>query len=344
MTRIDCLRPLLEEPLLVTSAVNVRYLTGFESSNAAVLVEPERVRLFTDFRYAEAARAVEGIAFEQTARAIAADLAERLSGRIGFEADAVTYAEFETLRAGGLELVPRRALVERLRAVKDDAELEAIRRAAAIADRAYERLAAERFVGRTERDLAWTMERFLREEGAHDRAFDVIVAAGPNAALPHAHPGDRPVQAGDTVIVDAGARVDGYCSDCTRTFAAGPLPERLREAYRVCLQAQEAAVDAVRPGIGGRELDAVARELIDTTEFRSAFGHGLGHGIGLLVHEAPVTRPESEDVLERGNAVTIEPGIYLPGEGGIRIEDLVVVIDRGCDVLSKAPKQLTEVA
>jgi Xaa-Pro aminopeptidase len=341
--RIERLRASLEEPLLVTTGVNVRYLTGFESSNAAVLVSPDTVTLYSDFRYAEAARAVEGVEFVQTARAIVTDLAERLEGRIGFEASAVSFTDYETLRGGRLELVPRSGLVERLRAVKDDDELETIARAAAVTDRAYERLAREPFVGRTERDLAWRMEQLLREEGGHDRAFDVIVASGPNAALPHAHPGDRVVGRGETVIVDAGAVVDGYCSDCTRTFATGPLPARLAEAYRVCHEAQQRAVDGIAAGMTGREADALAREPIDASEFEGLFGHGLGHGVGLLVHEAPGARVESTDVLEPRNVLTIEPGIYAPGEGGIRIEDLVVVREGGVDVLSHVTKELVEV-
>ena len=324
--------------------MNVRYLTGFQSSNAALLVEPERVRLFTDFRYAEAARAVEVTEFVETQRAIVTDLAQILTGRIAFEADSLTYAAFETLAAGALELVPRRGLVERLRAVKDDDELAAIRDAAAITTAAFERLAGERFTGRRERELAWRMEQLLRQEGADAVAFDVVVASGPPGATPHAHPGDRPVEWGETVVVDAAARLRGYHSDCTRTFATGELPARLARAYEVCLEAQRAALGAVRAGIGGRELDAVPREHIDATEFAGAFGHGLGHGVGLQIQEAPVTRPESTDVLEERNVVTIEPGIYLPGEGGIRIEDLVVVREREADVLTGFTKELVTVA
>jgi Xaa-Pro aminopeptidase len=341
--RIERLRASLEEPLLVTTGVNVRYLTGFESSNAAVLVSADTVTLYSDFRYAEAARGVEGVEFVRTARAIVTDLAELLEGRVGFEASAVSYTDYETLRAGGrVDLVPRSGLVERLRAVKDDAELETIARAAAVTDRAYERLAQEPFVGRKERDLAWRMEQLLHEEGGHDRAFDVIVASGPNAALPHGHPGDRVVGRGETVIVDAGSLVDGYCSDCTRTFATGPLPPRLADAYRVCQEAQARAVEGIAAGMTGREADALAREPIDASQFEGLFGHGLGHGVGLLVHEAPGVRAESTDVLEPRNVLTVEPGIYAPGEGGVRIEDLVIVRDGGVDVLSRFRKDLIE--
>ena len=341
--RIRRLRELLDEPLLVTAPVNVLYLTGFQSSNAALLVEAERVLLFTDFRYATAARSVAGVELVEAARSLVPDLARRLSGRIAFEADALTYAGYEALRTGGLELVPRSGLVERLRAVKDEDELAAIARAAAIGDRAYERLADERFIGRSERELAWRMEQLLREEGAEDAAFDIIVAAGPNAALPHAHPGERVVEPGQTVIVDAGAAVGGYRSDCTRTFAAGPLDERAREAYRVCLEAQRAGRAAMRPGTSGRDADAAARDVVDASDFRGTFGHGLGHGVGLLIHEAPVARPESTDVLEAGNVITVEPGIYLEGAAGIRIEDLVVVSEDGHEILTGFTKDLVTV-
>lgn len=342
-TRVERLREHLEEPLLVTSAVNVRYLTGFVSTNAAVLVDAERVELFSDFRYAEQGRRAEGVEFVEVGRNLLGQLAERLSGRIGFEAGALSYAGYETLRAGDLELVPRHELVERLRALKEEGEVEAIRRATAITNRAFARLAGERFSGRTERELAWAMERFLREEGADEAAFPVIVAGGPTGASPHTQPGEREVRRGDTVVVDAAGRLGGYQSDCTRTFAVGELDGRLREAYDVCLRAQLEALDAVRPGVQGAEADAVPRSIIDGTDFRGTFGHGLGHGLGLEVHEAPTMRPESEDVLAAGNVVSVEPGIYLPGEGGIRIEDLVVVRDGGVEILTDFPKELRTV-
>ena len=343
MSRLERLQTGLEEPLLVTSLVNVRYLTGFESSNAALVVEPGRVRLFTDFRYASAARNVEGVEPVEIERNLLAGLGRELEGRIAFESQHVTYAGYETLQQAGLELVPRRGVVEALRAVKDEDELDRIRRAAEISDRVFERLAEERFAGRSERELVWRVQELMHEEGADAPGFDAIVAAGPTGSVPHAHPGDRLVGAGETVVIDLGARLEGYTSDCTRTFAVEGLEGQLAEAYLVCLEAQVAAVDSVRPGVSGRDADAVARRIIDGTPFNGRFGHGLGHGVGLEVHEAPALRPESEDVLVAGNVVTVEPGIYLEGEGGIRIEDLVVVNEGGAEILTSFPKELTTV-
>jgi Xaa-Pro aminopeptidase len=337
--RVERIRAGLEEPLLVTAPANVRYLSGFVSSNAALLVEPERVRLFTDSRYAEGAKAVEGVEVELMKRDLFANLARVLSGRIGFEASAVTYASWETLSDGAAELVPRRGVVEELRAVKDESELRAVRAAAQITNRVYERLAEEQFVGRTERDLAWRIEQLFHELGAEGLAFPTIVAAGENGARPHTEPGAREIAPGQAVVVDAGCIVDGYCSDCTRTFATGPLPERLARAYEVCLAAQVEAVAGVRAGERGEDVDAIARRRIDDEGFGEAFGHGLGHGVGLLVHEAPRLAPEAEYVLAAGNVVTVEPGIYLSGLGGIRIEDLVVVGDDGAEVLTTFPKE-----
>jgi Xaa-Pro aminopeptidase len=341
--RVERLRELLEEPLLVTNPTNLFYLTGFKTSNGALLIEPERVRLFSDFRYAEAARAVEGVEFEETKRALLKDLAERLSGRIGFEADFVSYAGYETLRAGSIEPVPRRGVVEGLRAVKDEGELASIKRACEIADRVYERLAGERFVGRTERDVAWTIEQLVHDEGGETVAFETIVASGPNAARPHARASDRKIGFGEPVIVDAGCKVNGYASDYTRTFVTGPVDGVVTEAYAVVLAAQQAGLDALRPGITGVEADAAARGVVDWTSFAGTFGHGLGHGLGLDVHEAPRLSTESGDTLEAGNVVTVEPGIYVEGRIGIRIEDNVVITEDGIENYTGFRKDLITV-
>jgi Xaa-Pro aminopeptidase len=281
--------------------------------------------------------------FEETPRYLYTELAQRLPSPVGFEADVLTYANYEFLRAGGVELVPRRGLVESLRAVKEQEELEAIRRATEVTNRAYERLVEEPFAGRTEKELAWRMEQLFHDLGGDGLAFPVDVAAGPTAASPHAVPGERVVEEGELVLVDAGALLAGYCSDCTRTFAVGEVSESLREAYEIVRDAQGAGLDAVRAGVSGRDADAVARAVITDAGHGENFGHGLGHGVGLLVHEAPVLRPESADVLAAGNVVTVEPGIYLSGVAGVRIEDLVVVTEDDCEVLTSFPKELITV-
>jgi Xaa-Pro aminopeptidase len=342
--RIEQLRQKLEEPLLVTNPVSVRYLTGFLSSNVTLVVEPNRVRLCTDFRYADAARAVPDVEFVETRRDTIAHLAELLAGTFAFESSHLTYRNYEILRDGGLELVPRLGLVEELRAVKDDDELERIRAAATITDHAYEQLAEERFVGRTERDLAWRMDELFHELGAEGPAFGTIVAAGPNSARPHADAGDRVIEAGTTVVIDAGAALDGYCSDCTRTFATGELPDELRRAYDVCLEAQRKGLAAARAGTTGVDTDKAARDVIVDAGLGEKFGHGLGHGVGIDVHEAPRLAPTSVDTLVAHNVVTIEPGIYLQGTGGIRIEDLVIVTDGEPEVLSSFRKELVTVS
>jgi Xaa-Pro aminopeptidase len=343
-TRLDRLRQTLEEPLLVSNGSNISYLVGFSSSNAVLLVEPDRARLFSDFRYAEAGRAVEEAEFVEVKRNLFADLAEKLSGRIAFEADATTYAQYETLAAGGLELVPRRGLVEALRAVKDDGELHAIRKAAQITSDALGRFAEERFTGRTERELAWRLDSLFHELGGNGPAFETIVAGGANGARPHSRPTDAVIEPGTTVVIDAAAQVDGYCADCTRTFAIGPLPDQLQEAYAVCLEGQQAGLAATRAGTMGVDADAAARDVIEAAGFGAEFGHGLGHGVGLDVHEAPRLSRESNDTLAAGNVVTVEPGIYLEGVGGIRIEDLVVVTDGEPEILTSFTKELVTVS
>jgi Xaa-Pro aminopeptidase len=345
MSRIERLAALLDEPLLVSSGVNVRYLTGLSSSNAALLVDPAgEATLYTDFRYARKASALEGVRFEQTARAVIGDLATRLAGKtLWVEAHVLTAAAFETLRSGGVDAIAQQGLVERLRAVKDPGELDTLQEAASISDLVFGALAAERFVGRTEVELAWRVRELFHEHGSSELSFDTMVAAGENGASPHSDNRDVAVPPNTLVIVDAGCRVDGYASDCTRTFATGELPDELARAYEVCLEAQLAGLAAFAPGVGGREVDAAARDVIVAAGWGEQFGHGLGHGIGLEVHEAPAVRAESTEMLEAGNVVSCEPGIYLPGLGGVRIEDMVLVTDDGGERLTHAPKELTTV-
>jgi len=353
MTRVQRLAALLEEPLLVAGPpyvlggqANVRYLTGLQSSNAAVLVEPDgSATLYTDFRYANRARAIAGFEVAQTARGLIPAIGELLTGRgILIEEQHLPHAFFRALADAGVDAIPVTGLVEALRAVKDDDEIASMRRASALSDEVFAALGQERFSGRSERELAWWIERRFREGGAEGLSFEAAVGAGATAASPHAVPGDAPIEAGALVVVDAGCVLDGYCSDCTRTFAVGEIPERLSELYALCLEAQLAGLAAVAPGVHGRDADAASRVLIEAAGLGWAYGHGMGHGVGLQIHEAPTLRPESTDVLEPGNVVSVEPGIYLPDEGaGVRIEDLVLVTEDGCERLTQFPKELIRV-
>jgi Xaa-Pro aminopeptidase len=346
MTRIDRLRELLDEPLLVTNLVNVRYLTGFDSSNAALLVEPERARMFTDFRYLEAAKAevAEEVEVVQTQRSLITWLGANISGRVGFESSILPWRFAEELREAGLELVPRAGLVEQLRAVKDDGELALFRQACAITDRMFERLVAEvKFVGRRERDVAWDISRIFHEEGAEAMSFESIVGSGATGSHPHARAGDKVIEPGELVVIDTGCNVGGYMSDYTRTLATGDLSDEMQDAYGVVLAAQQAGLDAIRAGVTGVDADAAARAVIDGSAFPGTFGHGLGHGLGLDVHEAPRLSTESPDTLAPNNIVTVEPGIYVSGRFGIRIEDDVVVTEDGLENPVRFTKEMITV-
>jgi Xaa-Pro aminopeptidase len=251
---------------------------------------------------------------------------------------------YERLRKAGVELDPTDGTIEQLRAVKDEQELASLRKACAITDRAYERLAEVQFSGRRERDVAWEFVQIFHEEGAEGISFEFIVGAGPTGSQPHGRAGDRVIQNGELVVIDAGCTIDGYASDYTRTFPVGNVNGEMREAYDVVLAAQQAALDGLRAGITGVEGDAFARDVIEGSPFRGKFGHGLGHGLGLDVHEAPRLSTESPDTLAPGNVVTVEPGVYVDGEFGVRIEDDVVITADGIENLTGFTKEWTEVA
>jgi Xaa-Pro aminopeptidase len=351
VSRADRLAALLEERsldwLLVTNLANVRYLTGFTGTNGACLVSRDERLFLTDFRYVERARA-EVREFERVegGRDLLGDLAARLGGRAGFDDAHVSVRAHRRLeeKAGeGVELVAAGGLVERLREQKDEGELQAMRAAAQIADAAYEGLREQGLTGRTEREVALAMVRRMEDLGAEGPSFPPIVAAGANGALPHAEPRDVEIPAGALVVVDAGARVDGYCSDCTRTFATGPLSGEAVEVYELVLRAQQEALAAARAGAARREVDGVARRIIDAAGHGEHFGHGLGHGVGLEIHEDPRLTRMAEGTLSEGNTVTIEPGVYLPGSFGVRIEDLVAITADGPEVLTSFPKELVTV-
>jgi Xaa-Pro aminopeptidase len=346
--RADRLVELLGEreldSLLVTDLINVRYLTGFTGTNGACVVTPQERLFLTDFRYVEQAGAqVSGFELLPAGRELATDLAGRLHGRAGFDdanLSVRTHGKLAEKVADSVELVAAGGLVERLRQVKDQAELSAIAEAARLATAALERVLERGLAGRTERAVALELEAEMRSAGAEDPSFPSIVAAGGHGALPHAVPRDAEIPRGTLVVVDWGARLDGYCSDCTRTIATGELSEAAAEVYELVRRAQEEALVAVRAGADCRAVDGVARERIEQAGHGEHFGHGLGHGVGLEVHEEPRLTKQADGSLSAGNVVSVEPGVYLPGELGVRIEDLVGVTADGADVFTSFPKTL----
>jgi Xaa-Pro aminopeptidase len=346
----DALRERDLHALLVTELPNVRWLTGFTGSNAAAVVGTDGTRRFvTDFRYlTQSAEQLD----ESWAREISTDLLEGVAKqlpdegelRLGFDDAHVSvrdHGKLARLLREGIELVPAGGAVEELRVVKDPEELDRIRAAAKLADEALTEVLTRGLAGRTEREVALDLEFTMRRMGAEGVSFPPIVASGPHGALPHASPRDVEIPAGTLCVVDWGAMLDGYASDCTRTYGTGgEVDPRDREVYELVLRAQEEALAAVRPGPTGREVDAVARAIIDAAGHAEHFGHGLGHGVGLEVHEGPRLSKQGEDALAAGNVVTVEPGVYVPGAVGVRIEDLVIVTDDGGEVVSSLPKDL----
>ena len=336
------------DALVVTHLVNVRWLTGFTGTNAVVVVGGDGTRTFlTDFRYVErAADEVDGFDQRRGGRELLADAAEALAGRVGFEDRHLSVHAWERLReavAGGVELVGAGTLLEDLRAVKEPAELAAVRAAAVLADEVVRAVVLEQgLAGRTERDVARAIERELRERRA-EPSFPPIVAAAEHGALPHAEPRDAVIPEDALVVVDFGALLDGYCSDCTRTFATGSIEDGARDIYELVRRAQAEALEAVRPGVACKAVDAIARDMIAEAGHGDHFGHGLGHGVGMEVHEEPRLASNAEGELVAGNVVSVEPGVYVAGEVGVRIEDLVAVTEEGYEVLSSLPKDLTQV-
>ena len=337
--------------MVVTALVNVRYLTGYSGSNGLAVIGPDARVFITDFRYAEQSAAEVDDTFDR--RIAPLDLMEAIteilpegSPRVAFEDGHLTVRSHRRLRElipDRIELVPAGDPVEALRTVKSPDEIARIRAATKLADAALQEILAQGLTGRTEIEVAAALEHAMGERGARSASFDSIVAAGPHGALPHARPRDERIGAGELVVIDWGAELDGYCSDCTRTVATGEIGDEAGAAYELVRQAQLAGLAAVRAGVGGREADSAARAVIDAGGHGDHFGHGLGHGVGMEIHEAPRLSQRSDDVLRTGSVVTVEPGVYLPGRLGVRIEDLVVVTDSGCDILTSLPKELVTV-
>jgi Xaa-Pro aminopeptidase len=337
------------DALLVSESFNLRYLTGYTGSNGLAVIGGGAAVFVTDFRYVEQAAEEVDPAFEQVRapQELLESLPDLLASdgpmRLGFD-DAHTpvrdHARLRELLPERVEIVAAAGLVERLRRVKDDEEIEAIAAAQRLADEAFEALLARGLEGRTERRLALWLEAEMRERGALAPSFPSIVASGAHGALPHAQPREVELARGSLVVIDWGALLHGYCSDCTRTIAVGEPGDQAREVYELVLAAQRAGVEAVRAGAETREIDAGVRSLIAQGGHGDHFGHGLGHGVGLEIHEAPRLAPRSADTLLSGDVVTVEPGVYLPGIFGVRIEDLCVVTDDGASVLTGVEKEL----
>ena len=333
------------DAFLVTRLPNVRFLTGFTGSNGQLLLTADRSIFLTDGRYTEQSRHevpdAERVSYAgEFAPAFLRVVAEAGVRRLAFEAAGVSYKTFSSLSVPDLDLVPTTDEVEGLRWIKSPEEISNLGAAQAIADDAFDLITGKLAEGMSEREVAFELDMAMRKGGAEAVAFDTIVGFGENSAEPHHGPSERQLQRGDVVKLDFGCVVDGYHSDMTRTVAFGEPPARLREIYEVVRRAQQAGVDAVRAGAVGGDVDAVTREVIGEAGYGDHYTHSLGHGVGLEVHEGPTLRVGSKDVLPEGTVVTVEPGVYVGGLGGVRIEDMVEVTADGCRVIPRTTKDL----
>lgn len=341
------------EALLVTNADNRRYLTGFTGSSGYVVVTMHRAVFLTDFRYQEQAAAqvqgcevvIHGPKVTDTIKEVLSDMGAR---QLAIEQNDMTYGDFLRYSEAldGVELVPSDDLIERLRMIKDDSELAVMQEAATLADRAFEHIIGYLKPGVAEREIALELEMFMRKNGATSSSFDTIVASGERSALPHGVAGERTLGSsggGEFITLDFGAYYKGYCSDITRTVLLGEPTDKHRDIYEIVLEAQMTALEGLRPGMTGKQADALARDVITKYGYGERFGHGTGHGLGMQVHEAPRLSITGHTVLEPGMTVTVEPGIYIPGFGGVRIEDDVVITENGARRLTQSDKRFTVV-
>ncbi len=354
-SRLENLRHALSEQqldaLFVSQDTNRCYISGFTGSAGFLLVTHNDAILATDFRYVEQARE-QALDFQIFHISGPFDgwlpklISEIQSKTLGFEGDdisLITYHQLvKAIRKAPPKSRPRlistQGIIERLRSIKNNQEMESINKAAALADAAEDHASSQLKPGMTEKELAWVLERFLREEGSESLPFPVIVASGPNSALPHAQPTDRPIQEGEPVVIDLGARVNGYCSDITRTICCGKPSDDLSRIYRIVHKAQATAMESIHVGLKGEEADQIARDVIEKAGYGNSFGHSLGHGVGIDEHEYPRLGPYSKDILEPNMVFTVEPGIYIEGWGGVRIEDMVLLKEKGSHILTTSKK------
>jgi len=348
--RLRKLRGVMEqegiEALLITNAVNRKYLTGFTGTAGYVVVTADRAWLFVDFRYVtQAGEQAHGYEVVEhgvpAARTIGETLRALGISKLGFEQQDVTYGSYLQYAADlgdGLKLVPTDGVVEKLRRVKDEEELKVIQQAVDIADAAFEHALTRLRTGVPEQEIAFELEFFMRKSGASGKSFETIVASGVRSAMPHGVASDKLIGTDEFVTMDFGAVNKGYCSDLTRTVFIGQPTPKHKELYDIVLEAQLTALEGLRSGITGREGDALARDVIAKYGYGDYFGHGTGHCVGLDIHESPRLSKTEGTVLESGMVITVEPGIYIPGFGGVRIEDMVVITDRGCSIMTKSRK------
>jgi len=336
------------EAVLISQPENQYYLSGFDGEGY-LLITPQQTLLATDFRYIEQAKqqAPNWELFQITGSItdwLPRFIADLNIASLGFEAGNVTLATYRKMVKAldesqpALNLIPLEALVESIRAIKEPEEIEFITIAAEISDSAFEYIEDIIRPGMSEEDIAWQIEKYMRDEGSQTMPFDVMVASGPNAALPHAKPTPRTINTGEPIIIDIGAKFEGYASDLSRTICLGTPDDTLNKIYEIVLTAQLTAIDKIRHGMTGNEIDRIARTIIGQAGFGEAFGHGLGHGVGLAIHEHPTISKISAETISDNMVFTIEPGIYLPGWGGVRIEDLILIENGKAKVISKARK------
>jgi Xaa-Pro aminopeptidase len=334
------------DALIVSRPENIRYISGYKGEGQ-MIVTPERALIATDFRYYEQlAEEAPDFALVKVTKSFSKVLPDIVAAlcpeTIGFESHVVTHDVYTSWQkaAPDVRWTATKDVVETLRMTKDEEELAAIRQAVAIGDAAIAHLVEIIEPGMTEAAAAWELERYMRTHGSQAVSFPIIVGAGPRGALPHVVPSDRVIQPGEPIVIDMGCKIDGYCSDMTRTFTVGEPsdPERYHEVWNTVLEAQQAARKAIRPGMLGKEAHAVAQEIITDAGYGDYFGHGLGHGVGLAIHEKPSVGRTSEDTLRPGAVITVEPGIYIPDWGGVRIEDMGVVTEEGIEIFTKADK------